>query len=112
MTGASPFATMEKANPEWRKGLAGRFFEIDSAVQEMRERAAHEEQQTGRSVSPRKHAKAMDADRVAQGEQKKSGKGKPTPVASYVKNTIGPLRAERNRKQKGEPQNVVCNGVS
>ena len=65
----------------------------------MNERAAAESRQTGQKVSPRKHAKSMDAERVEHGKSKDMGK--PTPVASWMKSVLGPIRAERNKKQKG-----------
>ena len=101
MSGTSSFAAMTAANPEWRKGESKRLFEIESAVKEMTERAAAESKQTGHPTSPLKHAKLMDAERVEHGRTK--GKGKPTPVASWVKTVLGPMRASRNRQSAGEP---------
>ena len=89
------FSAMTAADPSWRKGQAKRLFEIESAVKEMTERAAAESRQTGQTVSPRKHAKAMDVERAQHGSAK--GKGA-TPVASWVKNVLGPLRVERNKQ--------------
>ena len=99
MSDTLSFADRTKADPDWRKGLSKHFFEIDSAVKEMTERADAEFRQTGQKVSPRKHAKIMDEERVEHGKSKDMGK--PTPVASWVKTVLGPIRAERNKKQKG-----------
>lgn len=99
MSDTLSFADRTKADPDWRKVLSKRFFEIDSAVKEMTERADAEFRQSGQKVSPRKHAKIMDEERVEHGKSKDMGK--PTPVASWVKTVLGPIRAERNKKQKG-----------
>ena len=99
MSGTLSFADRTKAEPDWRKGLSKRFFEIDSAVKEMTERAQAESRQTGQTVSPRKHAKIMDVERAEHGKSKDTGK--PTPVASWVKTVLGPMRADKNKKAKG-----------
>jgi len=99
MSGTLSFADRTKADPDWRKGLSKRFFEIDSAVKEMTERAEAESRQTGQKVSPRKYAKIMDAERAEHGKSKDTNK--PTPVASWVKTVLGPMRADKNKKQKG-----------
>ncbi|KAL3160328.1 hypothetical protein ABBQ38_15496 [Trebouxia sp. C0009 RCD-2024] len=96
MTGTLSFDAMTRADPEWRKGLSKRYFEIDSAVKEMTERAAAEQRQTGQQVSPMKYAKLMDAERAEHGKGK--SKGAPTPVATWVKNVLGPIRAQRNKQ--------------
>ena len=104
MSSTLSFSAMTAADPSWRKGQAKRLFEIESAFKEMTERAAAESRQTGQTVSPRKHAKAMDVERAQHGSAK--GKGA-TPVASWVKNVLGPLRAERNKQQNGEMSSRV-----
>ena len=99
MTGTLSFDAMARADPDWRKGLSKRYFEVDSAVKEMTERAAAELEATGQQVSPMKHAKIMDAERAEHGKGK--GKGVPTPVATWVKNVLGPIRAQRNKQRAG-----------
>ena len=99
MSGTLPCADRTKAEPEWRKGLSKRFFEIDSAVKEMTERAQADSRQTGQKVSPRKYAKIMDLERAEHGKSKDTGK--PTPLASWVKTVLGPMRADINKKAKG-----------
>lgn len=98
-TGTLSFEAMTRADPEWRKGLSKRYFEVDSAVKEMTERAAAELETTGQPVSPMKYAKLMDAERAEHGKGK--GKGTPTPVAIWVKNVLGPIRAQRNKQRAG-----------
>ena len=99
MTGTLSFDAMAKADPGWRKGLSKRYFEVDSAVKEMTERAAAELEATGQQVSAMKHAKIMDAEGAEHGKGK--GKGTPTPVATWVKNVLGPIRAQRNKQRAG-----------
>ncbi len=99
MSGTLSFADRTKADPDWRRGLSKQLFDIDSAVKEMTERAEAESRQTGQKVSPRKHAKIMDVERAEHGESKDTGK--PTPVASWVKTVLGPIRADKNKEQKG-----------
>ena len=86
------------------QGPSKRYFEFEfklkvSAVREMTERAAAESRQTGQEVSPGKHAKLMDAERVQDGKKNK-GRAMATPMAAWVTNVLGPLRAQRNRSKK------------
>ncbi|KAL0040440.1 hypothetical protein WJX77_007114 [Trebouxia sp. C0004] len=91
--GETRFATVFIMLDRMREGLSKRFFEIDSAVKEMTERAEAESRQTGQRVSPRKYAKIMDVERAEHGKSKDTGK--PTPVASWVKTVLGPMRADK-----------------
>ena len=83
MTGTLSFDAMAKADPGWRKGLSKRYFEVDSAVKEMTERAAAELEATGQQVSPMKHAKIMDAERAEHGKGKGKAKGV-TPLSQQL----------------------------
>ncbi|DBA92402.1 TPA: hypothetical protein ACH3X1_002641 [Trebouxia sp. C0004] len=79
----------------------------------MTERAEAESRQTGQRVSPRKYAKIMDVERAEHGKSKDTGK--PTPVASWVKTVLGPMRAHKNKKQKGVcvcVRSILCFGLT
>ena len=49
---SGPFPAMAQIDPFWRKGFSRRYFELDSAVREMAERAEAESKVTGQDVSP------------------------------------------------------------
>ena len=52
VSGTLSFSAMAQLDPWWRKGLSRRYFELDSAVREMTERAEAESNETGLPVSP------------------------------------------------------------
>ena len=73
-SGMLSFSAMAQVDPLWHKGLCRHYFELDSAVREMTERAEAESKKTGQDMSPRKHAKLMDAERVQDGKTRASGR--------------------------------------